>query len=83
MKTNNAKFSGREPAFSSIEINRYREDCPFEAKTEPGLSKREYFAGLALQGLLANQNIGNCPKKIANVAIMAADALLDELNKEK
>ena len=42
-----------------------------------GLSKREYFAAMAMQGLLIAQ--GNQAKPCDAVAY--ADALLDELNK--
>src|ERR1035437_6133224 len=47
-----------------------------------GLTKREFFAGLAMQGLLANTNPGDIPS-IAKMAVEAADALILELNKEK
>ena len=45
---------------------------------EKGLSKREYFAAMAMQGLLAN------PLHVGGVAISAvavADALIEALNK--
>lgn len=46
----------------------------------PGLSKREYFAGLALQGLVPKNNeLG--PVVIAIWAVQIADALLAELAK--
>lgn len=49
------------------------------------LTKREYFAGLALQGLAAYpsklEQFGN-PKAMAETAVSWADALLAELNKE-
>ena len=52
-----------------------------------GLSKREYFAGLAMQGFCTNDpNIGvmMCERKnIAELAVMRADALIAELNKVK
>lgn len=50
-----------------------------------GLSKREYFAALAMQGLLA----GVCHKEgfnydtVADDARRSADALLDELERTK
>jgi len=67
-------------------------------KTEPneqafrwisGLTKREYFAGLAMQGLLANPNGAMmesnrttvAPHSLATVALQHADALITELNK--
>ena len=62
-----------------------------------GLTKREYFAGLAMQGLghamvhdgvysLNARNIGedtNDAKWIATSAVRYADALLDALNKDE
>ena len=51
-----------------------------------GLTKREHFAGLAMQGILANSQY-EAPRanKLAGMAIdalAAADALLAELDKE-
>ena len=54
-----------------------------------GLDKREHFAGLAMQGLLANQNGGMqkgggttfSPIGIAELAVLHADAVLAELEK--
>ena len=45
------------------------------------LNKREYFAAMALQGLLANDS-GLITSK-ARDAVKAADALIEELNKTK
>ena len=55
--------------------------------TSLGLTKREYFAGLALQGLLANCNGGMTsggsytfsPNGISELAILHADELLKQL----
>ena len=48
-----------------------------------GLSNREWFAGLALQGLLANggYDYETLPADAARIAVIAADALIDSLNK--
>jgi hypothetical protein len=47
-----------------------------------GLTKREYFAGLAMQGILAHQTFGENDRKwIAGEALLQADALLAELNR--
>lgn len=56
-----------------------------------GLKKREYFAGLALQGLLANCNGGMTsggnrifsPNGISELAVLHADELLKQLEKNK
>lgn len=48
-----------------------------------GLSKREYFAAMAMQGLLANPTIKNeigYEAGIANSSCIYADALIDSLN---
>lgn len=45
-----------------------------------GLSKREHFAGLTLQGLLAANN-GQSNLYLVKTAIKTADALLNELEK--
>lgn len=62
-------------------INQYPENWP------TGLTKREYFAGLAMQGLMACNDKGgfnsiedSCAEA-AHFAVKAADALLAELSK--
>ena len=45
--------------------------------TRPHLSKREYFAGFALSGLLAR---GTVPPDAVKLAVAAADLLVAELN---
>lgn len=56
-----------------------------------GLTKREYFAALALQGMLASQisgytspekQIARLPIKFTYGAVRMADMLIDELNKD-
>lgn len=48
-----------------------------------GLTKREYFAALALQGLTSAMAIRNYKNsEIAQIAVAQADALIAELNKE-
>lgn len=52
----------------------------------PGLTKREHFAAMAMQGFCANtsEEIGQAgPNKRAYWALKEADALIAELNKEK
>lgn len=52
----------------------------------PGISKREYFAGLALQGL-CSQITRTCPSDdglfVIRESVYLADALLIELEKKK
>ena len=83
--TQEARFLGTQ--FIQMHKNGYDRDL--------GLTKREYFAGLAMQGLLANlerykyiaekvecgmpQEIASA--KNAHKAVLLADALLEELSK--
>jgi hypothetical protein len=46
-----------------------------------GLTKREYFAAMAMQGMLANTNINGNLSDFANEAVRHADALIEALNK--
>ncbi len=48
---------------------------------EPGLTKREFFAAAALQGILANPD-GCLWKLAAEEAVKKADELIFELNKQ-
>jgi hypothetical protein len=48
---------------------------------EHGLTKREYFAAMAMQALLSDPNIATTYSKYAENAVQAADALIAELNK--
>lgn len=59
--------------------------------TSKGLSKREYFAGLAMQGLCSDYSTINATELSADedvavvfgeVAVEMADALIEALNKE-
>jgi hypothetical protein len=51
----------------------------FAASAQHGLTKREYFAACALQGLASNG--GSNPALAAFHAVFCADVLIDELNK--
>lgn len=50
-----------------------------------GLTKREYFAAMAMQGIVSLGGMysnGDChAEKMANEAVVMADALIAELNK--
>lgn len=65
------------PAFASVAIsgeNGYQQE---------GLTKREYFAGLALQGMLAQKDINDRYKpNIIENAVEFADLLLEQLEKQ-
>jgi hypothetical protein len=58
-----------EPAFD------YDIDYP-----EEGLTKREYFAAMAMQALLSDPNISTTYSHYAENAVQAADALIAALN---
>jgi hypothetical protein len=47
-----------------------------------GLTKREYFAGLAMQGMLSNPNKTSNPIQISLDAVMYADELLKQLSND-
>jgi hypothetical protein len=47
-----------------------------------GLTKREYFAVMALQGLLADRKLGSIQEH-AEYAVKLAEALIEELSKTK
>lgn len=59
--------------------------------SEGGLTKREYFAGLAMQGLAATRLVDIYNRQLqsgqaellATLAVQQADALIEELNKTK
>ena len=65
-------------------------NLPNQERQYSGLTKREYFAGLALQGLLANCNGGMTsggrytfsPNGISELAILHADELLKQLEEK-
>ena len=50
-----------------------------------GLTKREYFAAMALQGYVAStlSDIVQSPEYTAKWAVRYADALINELNKQE
>lgn len=69
-------------------------DSELEKLVSSGLTKREYFAAMAMQGLLANSNVVGVPEKLADgnlaieggleyLAVALADSLIDELNDDE
>jgi hypothetical protein len=48
-----------------------------------GLTKREYFAAMAMQGLFAVKQHNDSLKLVAKVAVGMADFLIEELNKQE
>jgi len=52
--------------------------------TSEGLTKREYFAAMAMQGIIANKDgLDIKIERIVESAVDTADALIEELNKTK
>lgn len=70
--------NGNEAAFSKAAF--YHPDGGIDNPQE-GLTKREYFAAMAMQGLLANGEI--LPSQIAECAVLHADVLIEQLNAPK
>jgi hypothetical protein len=71
--------NGNKPAFSVALRDNGNANHP-EAK---GLTKREYFAGLAMQGICANSNWNMTNQAPIITAVEIADALLKELEKQQ
>jgi hypothetical protein len=59
------------------------EDNGNPSVTHLGLTKREYFAGLIIQGLCACPDLAFSRKALAEEAVKQADDLLAELNKSE
>lgn len=74
--------------FKSIKLNGkefFEYNLPYNHKQYSGLTKREYFAGLALQGFCSNQefmsNLGKT-ELIARSCIEIAEELLKQLEEK-
>lgn len=77
-----ARQLGAEPAAPTEETRRNSYGDIHERYTVPGLTKRELFAALAMQGVLsAAGETRLSPFWVANEAVQCADALLKELAK--
>lgn len=66
----------KEPAFPWLN--------PKGMVDHPGLTKREWFAGLAMQGMCANHGTygqGRGPQDVAERAFDVADAMINESEK--
>ena len=70
-----------EPAFSKPAF--YHHDVGIDLPNN-GLTKREYFAVMALQGIIANKDgLDIKIERIVESAVDTADALIEELNKTR
>lgn len=54
-----------------------------DATYSTGLTKREYFAAMAMQGIIANPNIEISYDELAESSVRQAECLIDELNKKE
>lgn len=50
---------------------------------EFGLTKREYFAAMAMQGICANANERLARREVAEKAVLIADHLIQQLNEKQ
>lgn len=60
-----------DQAFPSVKI--------ISDRARQGLTKREYFAAMAMQGLCANPHPGSITK-VAKMSVECADELIKQLN---
>lgn len=70
--------SGNSQAFASIAVD------GISVYRATGLTKREYFAAVAMQGMIASGILAHddsAPSDAATWAVECADALIDALNK--
>jgi hypothetical protein len=75
-------LNGNKPANPFLEVTDFCNGpgAPYKYKNYTGLTKREYFAGLILSGMLANPSFAD-PINAPKAAVSAADLLLAELEK--
>ena len=81
--------NGKKPAFPLGQAENFR----WSDGVDLGLTKREYFAGLAMQGLLSNSEFikggsfdfksRGTEERVSSIATNISDALLAELDKSK
>jgi len=79
------KGIGSEPAYPAMVDVEYSKTHIMTEQT-PGLTKREYFAGLAMQGIVSQdadfiKATYDKGYSIASMAVEQADALIKELSK--
>lgn len=75
-------MNGNEPIMPLVGVDKSKDLFLFNTN---GLTKREYFAGLAMSNLVSNCRIENgnvtALGSITKIAIAASDALIAELDK--
>jgi len=77
------KTNGNDPANPTIGWELTAHGDPVVITDQYGLTKREYFAAMAIQGLLTSTKYILYPiTQVAKDAVNYADALIKELNKD-
>ena len=83
--------NGNDSAHPEIftDLDKYNPEASGDTYSTGGLTKRELFAAMAMEGMIAGitkmDDIGiitHAPNSIAEIAIVYADTLIDTLNKE-
>ena len=54
-----------------------------EQGPQDGLTNREYFAAMAMQGICANANERLARREVAEKAVLIADHLIQQLNEKQ
>lgn len=74
------KTYGNEPAFARASF--YHPDGGYD-HPQAGLTKREYFAAMAMQGILANPHQNDLSINLmVEYSVDCADLLIEQLNKD-
>jgi hypothetical protein len=82
----NAEHNGKEPAMPIVAHNEYG---IVNSQTSSGLSKREHFAAMAMQGLLVvdgyvkSEHMQRSAKELGKAAVAYADGLLLALEESR
>lgn len=74
------KYSGG-PAFPIPGEVFYLGGDRFKEQAFSGMTLRDYFAAMAMQGILSDHNYDHPAKKLAELAYKVADAMLEEREK--
>ena len=78
------KTNPNDSAFNSNAKVEYNDYTKTQYRENTGLTKREYFAGLAMQGILSNFAAKNLKaSSVSKEALFHADALIEALNKKE
>lgn len=75
------KTIGEEPINPTLVLG-YGTSGDIEERAVFGLTKREYFAAMAMQALIGDHNLITTYQARCEEAVKYADALIEELNKE-